>query len=324
MQVVGGQRSPGRKVLGAVTLASLGLAAVAGCGGAHKSAQGRATVATAPASSTTSSSSSTSTTSSTTAAPIATTAAPLPLTAATERGMTLRVPSGWSFSDDRGGGSGSTFVWQDPDGPAYTVELDVDACTGCIASGSLTPGTATLTAPSGQLAESNTVISPDRSYGGKVTVRLPAIDSSTAGVILESLATTESTPAPTTSTTSARQVVLGQAGAGPYVEGFGAVEPSTVSAGGDGSSDIQSVHWSSWGGAQATGTGTALYVAADQTESEGIMEPATVVAFSLAPSGCDIDEPPTYTAVEWYFPQHGQSFDPSRYLNTCTDLWSGS
>ena len=27
---------------------------------------------------------------------------------------------------------------------------------------------------------------------------------------------------------------------------------------------------------------------------------------------------PAYTAVEWYFPQHGESFNPKSYVNACT------
>ncbi len=48
--------------------------------------------------------------------------------------------------------------------------------------------------------------------------------------------------------------------------------------------------------------------------ADGIQAQATVVAFDL--STCQGKA--AYTAIEWYFPQYGGSFNPSRYRNICT------
>jgi hypothetical protein len=45
-----------------------------------------------------------------------------------------------------------------------------------------------------------------------------------------------------------------------------------------------------------------------------IQEPATVVVFKLG----TCTGKTSYTAVDWYFPQHGQKFSSDRYFNACT------
>lgn len=47
-------------------------------------------------------------------------------------------------------------------------------------------------------------------------------------------------------------------------------------------------------------------------------EAATVVAFNLGLCGGKL----MYRAVEWYFPQHEQAFNPSQYENICTGGYS--
>jgi hypothetical protein len=77
---------------------------------------------------------------------------------------------------------------------------------------------------------------------------------------------------------------------------------------------IRHIHWSSWGSAQAVGSGISEYVAPGQIGAEGRPESARVVLFHL---GC-CRERRAYDAVEWYFPQHGQHFRLRTYIDSCT------
>ena len=45
----------------------------------------------------------------------------------------------------------------------------------------------------------------------------------------------------------------------------------------------------------------------------------TIVAFDLG----TCDGKLMYRAVEWYFAQHGQTFDPSQYEDVCTGTYVG-
>jgi hypothetical protein len=91
-------------------------------------------------------------------------------------------------------------------------------------------------------------------------------------------------------------------------EGFGHVRPRDISYGGDPTSIVGRVRWSSWGGAHAIGHGTADWVWPGWCVACGSVQlPATVVAFGLRSCGGH----PAYTHVEWYFPSRGMSFSPS-------------
>jgi hypothetical protein len=102
-------------------------------------------------------------------------------------------------------------------------------------------------------------------------------------------------------------------------QGFGEVRPITVFNGGDPTGLVTGITWSSWGGSTATGTGTSDYVGPNQTVAGGTQEPVTIVAFDLGTCGGKL----MYQAVEWYFPQHGQTFDPSHYEDICTGTYVG-
>jgi len=92
-----------------------------------------------------------------------------------------------------------------------------------------------------------------------------------------------------------------------FAEGFGRVRPRTVSYGGDPTSLVVRVHWHSWGGARAWGTGVADWVWPGWCVACGSVElRATVVAFGLSRCGGH----PAYTHVEWYFPSRGMTFSP--------------
>jgi hypothetical protein len=82
---------------------------------------------------------------------------------------------------------------------------------------------------------------------------------------------------------------------------------------------VRGITWSSWGGDTATGTGTSDYVGPNQFVATGTQEPVTIVAFNLG----SCDGKLMYQAVEWYFPQHGQTFNPSQYENICTGTYVG-
>jgi hypothetical protein len=101
--------------------------------------------------------------------------------------------------------------------------------------------------------------------------------------------------------------------------GFGQVKPSKIFNGGDPTGLVTNVTWSSWGGAQATGSGTSDYVGPNQSVAQGTEQTATVVAFNLG----TCDGKLMYQAVEWYFPQHGQAFNPNQYENICTGTYVG-
>jgi hypothetical protein len=53
--------------------------------------------------------------------------------------------------------------------------------------------------------------------------------------------------------------------------------------------------------------------------ADGVQERATVVAFDLGVC----NGVASYQAIEWYFPQDGQTFDPNNYINDCTGDYIG-
>ncbi len=99
--------------------------------------------------------------------------------------------------------------------------------------------------------------------------------------------------------------------------GFGHVKPARIFNGGDPTGLVTHIVWGSWGGAQAVATGTSEYVGPGQTAATGTEERASIVAFNRG----TCDGKLMYQAVEWYFPQHGQAFDPNRYENICSGAY---
>lgn len=88
--------------------------------------------------------------------------------------------------------------------------------------------------------------------------------------------------------------------------GFGQVRPSKIDYGGDPTSFVTSVKWSSWGGARAVGHGKAVWVWPGWCVACGGVElPATVVAFGR--TRCQGHS--AYAYVEWFFPSRGMSFN---------------
>jgi hypothetical protein len=141
------------------------------------------------------------------------------------------------------------------------------------------------------------------------TVSQPTVSPGTATV-----------PASASPSPSPAVPTLGQlAGDFAHGQGFGQVKPTKIFNGGDPTGLVTNVAWSSWGGTQATATGTAEYVGPNQSVAQGTEESATVVAFDLG--SCDGKY--MYQAIEWYFPQHNQAFNPSTYENICTGSYVG-
>jgi hypothetical protein len=102
--------------------------------------------------------------------------------------------------------------------------------------------------------------------------------------------------------------------------GFGVVKPTEIFLGGDPTGRLSQIKWQSWGGAQAMGTGTSVYVPPNEPVAAGTEQPATVVAFDLGTCHGSL----MYQAVEWYFPQHGGGFDSmTNYLDVCAGQHDG-
>jgi hypothetical protein len=108
--------------------------------------------------------------------------------------------------------------------------------------------------------------------------------------------------------------------AGPWgmgQKGYGHVKPHTIFNGGDPTGLVEHIDWLSWGGTRAVGAGIAEYVGPHQSVAEGTQQIAKVVLFQLG--RCHGRR--AYDAIEWYFPQHGQRFNPHLYINACTGTY---
>ncbi len=103
--------------------------------------------------------------------------------------------------------------------------------------------------------------------------------------------------------------------------GYGQARPSTIYNGGDPTGRVEHIRWVDWGKAKAVGQGTAMYLGPNTTSVvDARNEPVTVVVWDI----CTCNGRRAYRNIEWFFPQHGQSFDATTYINMCTgDYASG-
>jgi hypothetical protein len=108
-----------------------------------------------------------------------------------------------------------------------------------------------------------------------------------------------------TATTAAATPILAGPWA-PYQEGYGHAEPSTVFNGGDPTGLVKQIEWLTWGGPRAVGVGSGFYVAPNQITAEGHRAAAVIVAFKLG----SCHGRPAYNAVQWYFPEYREHFNP--------------
>jgi hypothetical protein len=141
--------------------------------------------------------------------------------------------------------------------------------------------------------------SPSRPSLAPIATRV-ASTTTTAGTVLEPTAT------------------LGQL-VGNFFDGrgFGQVRPSVVFNGGDPTGYVGDVVWKSWGASTAVGTGVSDWVGPDQAVYQGTQEPVVLVAFHLG----TCDGKVMYQALEWFFPEHGETFDPTQYEDICTGTY---
>jgi hypothetical protein len=106
--------------------------------------------------------------------------------------------------------------------------------------------------------------------------------------------------------------------AGPWAggqQGYGHVRPRTIFNGGDPTGLVTDIHWRSWGGRRAIGTGTGFWVKPREIVVQGHFEKgARIVLFHRG----RCHGRPAYNAIERYYPRHGQKFSPGDDINACT------
>ena len=108
---------------------------------------------------------------------------------------------------------------------------------------------------------------------------------------------------------------LGLAGAIDNGSGFGQVRPSQVNYGGDPTSFVAHVRWSSWGGRRAVGHGIANWVWPGWDTAHAIPLHATVVAYGLG----TCNGVRAYKYVSWFWPNRGMHFEARPVgTNLCT------
>lgn len=91
-----------------------------------------------------------------------------------------------------------------------------------------------------------------------------------------------------------------------HQQGFGTARPAIVNNGGD-PTGYFTITWDTWGSGTATGHGTALWVPAGTPVAAGTTEPALFEAFDLG----TCQGKSVYLHLAVWFPQHGESFDPT-------------
>ncbi|MEJ2862436.1 zinc ribbon domain-containing protein [Actinomycetospora flava] len=99
----------------------------------------------------------------------------------------------------------------------------------------------------------------------------------------------------------------------PNQTGFGDVRPGEVYAGGSSTGQVTGVTWESWGGTEATGRGTGLWVPDGVATSDGVQRPVVVVASDLG----DCHGRLAYRSVGWYFPTQGETTVNGGYEDIC-------
>lgn len=98
------------------------------------------------------------------------------------------------------------------------------------------------------------------------------------------------------------------------LRGYGQARPKLISNDGDSTTEVLGIHWTSWGAGEATGTGKAVWVWPGSCVGCNGLTSAMVVAFNLG--RCHGHR--SYNALEWYFPQYEESFEPHQYYDTCS------
>jgi hypothetical protein len=92
-----------------------------------------------------------------------------------------------------------------------------------------------------------------------------------------------------------------------------------VFLGGDPTGRVYGITWQAWGGQEATGTGTGYWVGPGQIVAQGTPQSVDITALDLGSCGGQY----MYRAVEWYFPQHGQTSSAPLHLCSLENPSSG-
>jgi hypothetical protein len=145
------------------------------------------------------------------------------------------------------------------------------------------------------------------------TTTTPATGATTSGTVLTTPPPTSVSVLSSPPTTAAPIPTLGSLTSLINGQGFGKVEPNKVFLGGDPTGILNAITWQTWGGQEATGTGTGFWVRPGGFVVGAIPEPASIVAYDLGTCGGEY----MYRSVEWFFPQQGQTFDPSLAWDLC-------
>ncbi|MGC2486168.1 MAG: hypothetical protein WA359_07995 [Acidimicrobiales bacterium] len=98
--------------------------------------------------------------------------------------------------------------------------------------------------------------------------------------------------------------VLKQGAVSPYAIGWGTVRPKEISNGGDMSSVVVGIRWSTWGGSNVIGRGEGDYIPDPAKSNKGYGEVAVVVAFDLGK--CQGHW--AYRSYYVYFPKEHQKY----------------
>lgn len=94
-------------------------------------------------------------------------------------------------------------------------------------------------------------------------------------------------------------------------EGFGQVKPTTIFLGGDPTGLVCRIHWLSWGGEFAVGTGIGWYINSTKSVAEGHAAPAVVVLYRLG----TWKGRRAYKSWSWYYPGEGSGYG---HIPRCT------
>jgi hypothetical protein len=85
-------------------------------------------------------------------------------------------------------------------------------------------------------------------------------------------------------------------------KGFGQVKPREIYYGGDPTGLVCRIHWHSWGGGTAHGTGVGWYVSGNQSVGQGHAALANLTASRLG----TWKGRRAYNRLTWSFPNHGR------------------
>ena len=90
-------------------------------------------------------------------------------------------------------------------------------------------------------------------------------------------------------------------------KGFGQVKPRTIFLGGDPTGLVCRIHWLTWGGALAVGTGVGWTINSHESVAEGAPALAVVVLSRLG----TWHGRPAYKSWTWYFPEGRSGLHPA-------------